>query len=430
MTILGEDEVQKILFEVKAAALTRLTNGDFTFDCKNPNNKVDFGKMLADLLQTKGDSNSSNATTGHHRPSSRVNLKQGCSRIVKSRMPAHLNCPGTQASDESRKLVGGRNCIKSIQCGMGCQEQRCRNLTSCNQRTNKMQSEEGTIKRQKQSDNLELNKFTGNGTSDVVVGTSTDASDPTNHQRGARTRGAPSRQLLTRFARAFSHPLYLVDREPCGRRFKIMGASGEVYTVEIANLPTCTCRDFIKRSLGESHERPGPCKHLIFILHRALGVDKFDPVLYQVRLLSAEVERIFLQAPWSGIFTSHLDSFSSDCCDSQLLQDSTSKTENLSSACLICLERMNHLAGGLLACNSCKQTAHTSCVRLCSRALKEPCVFRCIRCRTAWLSTPSNRACSQTGILQRETPPSVLSHAQLYPDTFQYIGQRKRSKER
>ena len=70
-----------------------------------------------------------------------------------------------------------------------------------------------------------------------------------------------------------SEQLYLVERRDrseasaSGRaalrlEFAVLGSTGNVYTVTLCRLPSCTCVDHL--------ERKSVCKHLLFVYHKVV----------------------------------------------------------------------------------------------------------------------------------------------------------------
>jgi SWIM zinc finger len=180
--------------------------------------------------------------------------------------------------------------------------------------------------------------------------------------RGARTRNKPPAQLLTRLNRALAHPLYLVERQKDGHSFAIVGASGAVYSVQIAEVPKCNCPDFVKRAGGQRSSFAGPCKHILFVMHRVLKVDQFDSALYQVRLTQVELERIFRASPE--------DPCSTLLADDALVrkfresQDIEHRSNGRGGECPICMDILREGDKGVSVCSVCENCIHTDCMRM------------------------------------------------------------------
>jgi hypothetical protein len=89
-------------------------------------------------------------------------------------------------------------------------------------------------------------------------------------KRAARER-VPTAASAMRLHRAMSERLYLVERRDRSEvsasglvalrlEFAVLGSTGNVYTVTLCRLPSCTCVDHL--------ERKSVCKHLLFVYHK------------------------------------------------------------------------------------------------------------------------------------------------------------------
>lgn len=78
--------------------------------------------------------------------------------------------------------------------------------------------------------------------------------------------------VADRIIRALRHRIRLLHR-PNAATFHVLGATCNVYTVTLTVTPTCTCPD-----------RKKPCKHILFVLIRALGIPLDDKCIRQRRL--------------------------------------------------------------------------------------------------------------------------------------------------
>ncbi|KAF3930961.1 hypothetical protein ABW19_dt0210631 [Dactylella cylindrospora] len=74
--------------------------------------------------------------------------------------------------------------------------------------------------------------------------------------------------------------------EDLTEEFKIAGSTGNVYTVTLANIPTCNCPDSKKN---------GTCKHILFVMSKVLRV-RYN-LSYQAALLNSEIQEIFENSP-------------------------------------------------------------------------------------------------------------------------------------
>jgi hypothetical protein len=248
--------------------------------------------------------------------------------------------------------------------------------------------------------------------------------DQAANTRGARTRNKPPAQLLTRLNRALAHPLYLVEREKDGRSFAIVGASGAVYSVQIAEMPKCNCPDFVKRASGQRSSFAGPCKHILFVMHRVLKVDQFDSALYQVRLTQVELERIFHDSPE--------DPCSSLLADDALVrkfresQDIEHRSNGRGGECPICMDILREGDKLVSVCSVCENCIHTDCMRMYLRAgVGRP---KCPLCRSKWKPKAENEG--PINLAKYSSKHSkLLTNAQLYPETHQFIGRSPRRRK-
>ncbi|PWN33658.1 uncharacterized protein FA14DRAFT_114598, partial [Meira miltonrushii] len=127
--------------------------------------------------------------------------------------------------------------------------------------------------------------------------------------RGAIFRKAPSQKVMERVHRVNCQRMFLLDREqkpetifqqasssssatqPLVMReeFKVLGSTGNVYTVNIDRQPRCDCPDWMNNG-------GNPCKHTIFVFLRILGISQNSHTWYQKALLPSELQDIFASA--------------------------------------------------------------------------------------------------------------------------------------
>jgi hypothetical protein len=241
--------------------------------------------------------------------------------------------------------------------------------------------------------------------------------------RSAKTRNKPSIQLLTRLSRALAHPLYLVERRKDERNFVIMGSSGGLYNVEISQVPKCNCPDFVKRTSGQSSSPPGPCKHILFVMHRVLKVDQLDAMLYQVSLTCDELERMFREAPLAPCATVLAD----DAVRSKFRESEELETgpKHLEGDCSICMEGLSDESKIVSVCSTCENGIHATCMQMYLRAgAGGP---KCPLCRSQWKTKEvDDRTLNLAKYSSKHS--KILSNAQLYPETHQFIGRKPRRK--
>jgi hypothetical protein len=61
----------------------------------------------------------------------------------------------------------------------------------------------------------------------------------------------------------------------------VLGSTGNVYSVNIGQVPSCDCPDFARSS--------DACKHVLFVMTRVLRLSHSNPVIYQKALLQKEL---------------------------------------------------------------------------------------------------------------------------------------------
>nr|CAG4714053.1 unnamed protein product [Naegleria fowleri] len=114
----------------------------------------------------------------------------------------------------------------------------------------------------------------------------------TEEKRKARFVPKPSIATKERIERAMTQRLYLIERknrvDNLEEEFVVLGSTGNVYNVNICEVPKCSCPDFEKGHL---------CKHILFVFLRVLRVSQFSHCIYQKALLRSELESIFKDAP-------------------------------------------------------------------------------------------------------------------------------------
>ncbi|BGP24892.1 hypothetical protein JCM10295v2_003812 [Rhodotorula toruloides] len=90
--------------------------------------------------------------------------------------------------------------------------------------------------------------------------------------------------------RVFSQRFFCVERNRTGElseEFKVLGSTGNCYTVKIQHEPTCDCPDGAKGN---------KCKHQLFVLLKILQVPQSSNLWYQSALLTPELRAIFANA--------------------------------------------------------------------------------------------------------------------------------------
>ncbi|KAJ5787311.1 hypothetical protein N7457_002301 [Penicillium paradoxum] len=90
--------------------------------------------------------------------------------------------------------------------------------------------------------------------------------------------------------------LFIIDHEIAETKdglkitFDVVGSTGNVYKVVIGKVPTCECPSYRYR---------GPCKHIGFVLHEAMGAPA--ELVYQKAFLQSELTKMLSESPLKRI---------------------------------------------------------------------------------------------------------------------------------
>jgi hypothetical protein len=224
-------------------------------------------------------------------------------------------------------------------------------------------------------------------------------------KRAARTRVSMNRDTMKRVDRALSQRLYLLNQVEIstpgnlGRKYDVLGSTGNVYEVEISRIPSCTCPDSAKGNL---------CKHILFVYLRVLKCQPRSTIIIQKALLQEELATILASRPTisSDVRASKdvMRVYSNSIQGSQNVVDlvdivgeaNEEQTEKEDSAdnvnpegeCPICFESME-TKESLDRCQTCRNYIHLDCLRRWLGQSKT-----CVYCRSVWVTKTSN---SKTG---------------------------------
>ncbi|XP_010520644.1 PREDICTED: mitogen-activated protein kinase kinase kinase 1 [Tarenaya hassleriana] len=228
-----------------------------------------------------------------------------------------------------------------------------------------------------------------------------------------------------RIYRALRHRIRLLHR-PDAATFHVLGATSNVYTVTLASTPRCTCPD-----------RTVPCKHILFVLIRVLGVPLDDTCLrrrnirpcFLYRLLSAPTRPDCLAGfALRQRFLQLLSASVSDAGDSvtstsagKMVEEEENETGEGAATCPICLDEINAVKvngeerekTAVLKCRVCKNKVHEECMGTWRRSRgRRP--ASCVVCRARWRSSRANYVIS---------PNDDGNHGNCYLNLAPYIGQ-------
>lgn len=149
----------------------------------------------------------------------------------------------------------------------------------------------------------------------------------------------------------------------------LAGTTGNIYTVTISHIPTCSCPNFAKGN--------PQCKHILYVLVKVLKAP--DPLHYQLAFLTSELHRIF-------------DNAGPLPTDTASAQDTDGKRKPIEGDCPICVEELNPDTENIVWCSAaCGNNLHKACFDQWA-ASKSNKKVTCPYCRTPWESTVDAQA--------------------------------------
>ncbi|KAL5200406.1 hypothetical protein ABZP36_021609 [Zizania latifolia] len=208
-----------------------------------------------------------------------------------------------------------------------------------------------------------------------------------------------TRRVANRIIRALQHQLRLLHR--AGADFFVLGATGNVYTVTLATTPACTCPD------------PAvPCKHILFVLLRVLGLSLDEACVWRQSLRPCQVARLVgtptcpdvLAGPrarerFHQLWSSRAAAAKADGAQHRRREEAgaTSSGRLDGAACPVCLEEISpaqaQAQGGptapaaagqvLLTCGTCRNSVHAECFARWKRSRARR-AATCVVCRARW----------------------------------------------
>ncbi|KNA05921.1 hypothetical protein SOVF_185870 [Spinacia oleracea] len=203
-------------------------------------------------------------------------------------------------------------------------------------------------------------------------------------RRWSTTRYHPTQGFTDRVLRALEHRLLLLNRSD--PNFYVLGATGNVYVVNVSTTLACTCPD-----------RATPCKHILFVLIKVLGVSLDDPFLRRRTLRPSHVTRLLANptstdSPLAGYTLRerfHRAFFlqsQRDVIGGTTTTNAPSVVVEEGATCPICLEEMGSesVSGErLVGCGTCRNFIHEDCFKTWKRTQRRRSVS-CVICRSRW----------------------------------------------
>ncbi|EOD50767.1 putative ring finger domain protein [Neofusicoccum parvum UCRNP2] len=158
--------------------------------------------------------------------------------------------------------------------------------------------------------------------------------------------------------------MFVIDRARGGtdacpeENVEIAGTTGNIYTVNISQVPSCTC----------PHAKKGnQCKHIIYVLIRVLKAP--EHLQYQLAFISSELQEIFSKAP---------------PIPSEESGEKDGKRKPIEGDCPICCEDFEPGSEEIVYCKAaCGNNVHKACFEQWA-ATKGNRNVTCPYCRSPW----------------------------------------------
>ncbi|KAF5748269.1 mitogen-activated protein kinase kinase kinase 1 [Tripterygium wilfordii] len=183
------------------------------------------------------------------------------------------------------------------------------------------------------------------------------------------TRYRQTLPVAERIVRAIRHRLRLLHRSESN--FFVLGATGNVYTVILSTTPSCTCPD-----------RTTPCKHILFVLIRVLGVSLDDTCLRRRTLRPCQLSRLLglPTLPESFAGEALRRAFHELFFQSRPQRSAIEIQEG--TVCPVCLDEMD-TGERVAACGTCRNMIHEECLLKWKRSGGRRSAS-CVICRARW----------------------------------------------
>ncbi|RXK39489.1 hypothetical protein M231_03157 [Tremella mesenterica] len=215
----------------------------------------------------------------------------------------------------------------------------------------------------------------------------------------------PAHGMFCKIAVDEVDPKFLVDRQKLDEHseaFKVLGSTGNVYTVIIGFLQQCDCPDSAKGNT--------PCKHILFVFLKVLKVPENSYHWYQRGLVASELEVIFSAAPPAPngsvmVPATVRNKYLEATGDHSRMEEGSSqvdkiietapvvrKIQSVGEDCPVCYEEMTEeddKSGKLVydeATAGCGKGLHQECFKMWAATAKaKGDIVTCVWCRTPWV---------------------------------------------
>ncbi|KAK0194810.1 hypothetical protein F5146DRAFT_923008 [Armillaria mellea] len=208
---------------------------------------------------------------------------------------------------------------------------------------------------------------------------------PKPEKRGAIFKKKCPQNILDRLDRVIEQRFFMIDRErdsdELKETFKVLGSTGNVYTVVIDHTPHCDCPDASKGN---------HCKHIIFVFIKVLQVPHESSHWYQKALLMTELQDVFAHAPNAvaneRLRQAHLQA-TGKAPASGSTKASNRRMPTEEDDCPICYDKMHTEPENRLTwCEVCGNALHRVCfAQWRTTAQNSGKNVTCVWCRAEWV---------------------------------------------
>lgn len=208
-------------------------------------------------------------------------------------------------------------------------------------------------------------------------------------KRQRRYRAKPPASFLVKLERAQTQRMIVLERRrqrntssedgtTPAEEIDIVGSTGNIYTVTVSHVPTCTCPD---------SQKGNECKHKVYALHTVLKAP--EHLVYQLALLSSELQEIFAHAPPIPSTIPSDDEREEGSKKSSNSNNNNDNRKPTDGECPICYMDLDEPHNDLVWCKAqCGHNLHKSCfdqwAKSSSSSSNRDGGVRCVYCRTPW----------------------------------------------
>lgn len=194
-------------------------------------------------------------------------------------------------------------------------------------------------------------------------------SSPSEHRSHPRFK--PTQPVADRIVRAIRHRLRLLHRSESN--FFVLGATGNVYTVTLSTNPSCTCPD-----------RTTPCKHILFVFIKVLGVSLDDSCLRRRTLRPCLLSHLLSKptSPEAVAGASVRERFHQLFLQAREGSSRPAIEIEDGTMCPVCLDEMGR-GEKVVACGTCRNPIHEECLLTWKRTRGRRSAS-CVICRARW----------------------------------------------